>query len=718
MSRTICTGVARATRYHRSPDPDPLVAAFAHTGRTVPRCVRLGTVLLLAAALLGPVFPRDLHAEVVRVEVESREPVLDGRAFGGVGAYEKLTGWIHFAFDPDDPANANIVDLHLAARNAEGRVEARAPFMVLRPVNPERGRGVALVDVSNRGSKAALWFFNNAVSAPDPVLEEHFGDGRMMRMGLTVIWVGWQWDVVPGEGILHLEAPIARTEDGSPIRGLVRSDWTVDETVRSMPLGHRGPASYEVADPEASENVLTVREGREAPREVVPRDRWRFAREEGGEVIADGGHVYMEEGFQAGRIYELVYLAEDPVVSGIGLAAIRDVISYAKYDETSLFPVRKGVAFGVSQTGRLLRHYLHQGFNTDEAGRQALDGVLIHTGGAGRGSFNHRFAQPSRDAHRYSAFFYPTDLFPFTTRAQRDALTGAEGGLVGPPGSDEHLPLIMQSNSGYEYWGRAASLIHTSVDGRMDVEPLPGERLYHHASAQHFVRSFPGDDFTRIGEDERYRGNPIDFLVTLRALLTRLVEWVDEGKEPPPTRVPRLDEGTLVPIHRVGFPEIPGVSFPGLIHVAYRADYGPQWGEGIVDRQPPELGEPFPSLVARVDGLGNELGGIRSLEVRVPVATYAPWNLREGFPAATDELTDFVGSLYPLPRTAEEAAERGDPRPSLEELYDGRGDYLARAGRAAGDLVEEGFLLEEDVSRVLERAAAAWDWVMAGGDPR
>ncbi|MEX0842775.1 MAG: alpha/beta hydrolase domain-containing protein, partial [Gemmatimonadota bacterium] len=470
---------------------------------------------------------------------------------------------------------------------------------------PERARGVGLLDVSNRGSKAALWYFNDGASAADPGLEEHFGDGYLMQLGLTVIWVGWQWDVVPGEGVLHLEAPVARAPDGSPIRGLVRSDWTVDEAVSFMPLGHRGPASYEVADPEDPENVLTVRDGRDAPREVVPRDQWRFAREEEGEVIPDPGHIYTEGGFQAGRIYELVYVAQDPVVGGIGLAAIRDVISYAKYDEEALFPVRKGVAFGVSQTGRLLRHYLHEGFNTDEAGRQALDGVLIHTGGAGRGSFNHRFAQPSRDAHRYSAFFYPTDLFPFTTRAQRDPLTGAEGGLVGPPGNQEDLPLIMQSNSGYEYWGRAASLIHTSVDGRMDVDPLPGERIYHHASAQHFVRPFPGDDFTRIGEGERYRGNPVDFLVTLRALLTRLVEWVDEGREPPPTRTPRLDEGTLVPIHRVGFPDIPGVTFPEVIHVAYRADYGPRWDEGIVDQQPPELGEPFPSLVARVDGLGN-----------------------------------------------------------------------------------------------------------------
>lgn len=717
MLRRTCP---RAANSHALP-PNPTAAPFgAAAGRFCQHVFRRSpaAAFLVASSLMVFVLPYSLQAEVVRVEVESREAVLDGRAFGAVGPYEKLTGWIHFAFNPDDAANARIVDLHLAPRNADGRVEARARFMVLRPVHPEQGRGVALVDVSNRGGKAALLFFNNGVSAADPVLEEHFGDGHLMRSGITLIWVGWQWDVVPGEGTLHLEAPVARAPDGSPIRGLVRSDWTVDESVRTMPLGHRGPASYEVADPDAPENVLTVREGRDARRRVVPRAEWRFAREEGGQVIADPGHIHMEAGFQAGRIYELVYVAEDPVVAGIGLAVIRDVISYAKYDRESLFPVRKGVAFGVSQTGRFLRHYIHQGFNTDEAGRQALDGVLIHTGGAGRGSFNHRFAQPSRDAHRYSAFFYPTDLFPFTTRSQRDPLTGVEAGLAGPAGSDEHIPLIMQSNSGYEYWGRAASLIHTSVDGRMDVAPLRGERMYHHASAQHFVRPFPGDAVTRMGQGERYRGNPIDFLVTLRALMTRLVEWVDEGREPPPSRIPRLADGTLVPIDRVGFPEIPGVSFPEVVHVAYRADYGPRWREGIVDRQPPELGEPFPSLVARVDGLGNELGGIRSLEVRVPVATYAPWNLREGFPGATGELTDFVGSLYPLPRTVAEAAERGDPRPSLEELYDGKDDYLARAARAATDLVGEGFLLEADVPRVLARAAALWDWVIAGGNPR
>jgi hypothetical protein len=660
-------------------------------------------LLLLAVA-------RAAVGEVVRVQIQERQDVLEGRSFGPAGGYEKLIGNIYFAFNPDNPYNARIVDLDKAPRNDEGRVEAWANFMVLRPKAPYHASGVGFVEVSNRGGKAALRYFNRAGRATDPVTEEDFGDGLLLRLGLTVIWVGWQFDVPERDGVLRLHIPTA-TNEGEPIEGLVRCDWTVDETVTTLGLGHRDHIPYPLVDPNHRDNVLTVRDGRLAPRRVVPRNEWRFAREDDGNIIEDREHIYMASGFQAGKIYELVYRARDPKPVGLGLAAIRDVMSYAKYAEDSEFGVEQGVAFGVSQTGRFLRHFLYQGFNTDEEGRKVYDGLLIHTAGAGRGSFNHRFGQPSRDAHRYSAFFYPTDIFPFTSWTQRDRATGQTDGLFANSFDPAHLPKVFYSNTGYEYWGRAASLIHTTVDGKGDVMPFPNERLYHLAGGQHFVGGFPPSPEDRIAASPAYRGNPLDFLFTLRALAVALVDWVRDGTEPPPTSVPRLQDGNLVPIDAVGFPWIPGVTFPQVIHEAYRVDYGKRWEEGIIDIQPPKLGRPFPSLVSRVDETGNEVAGLQALELRVPLATYAPWNLRTGMAGGQDELTDFIGTYIPLPRTEEERQRAQDPRPSIESMYPTKQDYLAAASIAAKELVEERLLLPEDVLPILQRAEAYWDWI-------
>ncbi len=658
-------------------------------------------LLLILLGLL--VLPALLHAEVLRVEIDARQAVLDGKTFGDYGPYEVVRGRIFFGFDPANPMNARIVDLRRAPRNADGLVEAWANFVVLKPVDPARGRGVALVEVSNRGGRFSPRYFNRATS------DDPYGDELLMRQGLTVIWIGWQYDVPLREDILRLHVPQAANSDGSAISGLLRSDWTVDEPVDTLAVSHRYHIAYPAADFDDPANVLTVRDGRDAPRQIIPRDRWRFARLDDGVVVTDSTHLYLEDGFEPGKIYELVYRAENPALVGLGLAVIRDVISYAKYDEDSLFPVRYGLAAGVSQTGRFLRHFLYQGFNTDEQGRRAYDGMMIITAGAGRGSFNHRFAQPSRDAHRYSAFFYPTDLFPFTSRIQEDQ--GRSDGLMAHLHHAEHAPKTFSINTGYEYWGRAASLIHTTPDGMADVEPLPHERIYHLASGQHFAWRFPPPDQTQIGNDPAYRGNPLDYSVNYRALLVRLVAWVDADQAPPPSAYPRRADGTLAPISEVAFPSIPGLPFPEVIHVAYRADYGPRWHEGIVDHQPPKLGDPFASLVSQVDALGNEVAGVQNVELRVPLGTYTPWNLRMGLPGGNGELTDFFGSYSPLPRTEAEKMARGDPRPSIESLYDDKAAYLARVRDASQALIDEGFLLPDDRERIMTRTAAYWNWI-------
>jgi len=667
--------------------------------------------MLLAAVLLT--LPAD--ARVLRVAVDSQAVVLDGRSFGDHGAYEMLWGRITFGVDPANPMNDRIVDLARAPRNTDGLVEATANFAVLQPVDPARRRGIGVVEVSNRGGKFSPSYFNRAsTSSLDPDDPAAWGDALLMRQGFTVIWVGWQWDVPrDGTGRLRLSVPRARHLDGTPIAGLVRSDWVVDETTDVLHVAHRNHVAYPAADVDHPDNVLTVRTGRDVHREVVPRERWQFTRmTDTGQVVPDSTHIMLEGGFEAGMIYELVYRAQDPAVVGLGLAAIRDVIAYAKYDDEARFPVDHGIAVGVSQTGRFLRHFLYQGFNTDEQHRQAYDGIYAITAGAGRGSFNHRFAQPSRDAHRYSAFFYPTDLFPFTSRVQRDPRTGRSDGLMAHRHDTTHAPKTFYVNTGYEYWGRAASLIHTTPDGSADVTPLPNERIYHLASAQHFPWRFPPDAAMQLGAaPDVYRGNPLDQSVNYRALLVRLAEWV-EGDPPPPSRYPRAADGDLVPIDAIDVPSIPGVAWPDVIHTAYRADYGPRWRtDGIVDRQPPVLDGTFGLRAPQVDRIGNEVGGVRNVGLRVPLATYAPWSLRLDAPANRDEIDDFWGTYIPLPTTRAERQAAGDPRPAIEALYDGRADYRQQVRQAADALIEEGFLLPADRAHVVERGASAWDWV-------
>ena len=654
--------------------------------------------VLFGLALMSSTIAPPAAATVSRVTIQSRQDVLGGRPFGTAGSYEKLAGVVEFTLDPANAANAPIVDLARAPRDARGRVVASASFMVLRPKAMPRERAVALLEVPNRGGKAVLPYFARAAWSADPAGEAEFGDALPLRLGLTLIWVGWQFDVPPRDGVLRLDAPVA-TDGGRAIEGLVRCDWTVDERTVTLPLGHRGHRPYPIADAEHPDNVLTERDGRLAARRVVPRDQWRFV---DGET-----RIARDRGFEPGKIYELVYRARDPVVVGIGLAAVRDMMSYAKYDASSLFPVRWGVGLGISQTGRFLRHFVYQGFNTDEAQRPVFDGLFVHTAGAGRGSFNHRFAQPSRDAHRFSAFFYPTDVFPFTGRSQRDPETRITDGLFA---HEAHLPKIFFTNTGYEYWGRAASLIHVTPAADADIEPASNERIYHLAGAQHFVvdrPAVPEQSDTVVS----YRGSPLDIHPALRSLLARLVEWVREGREPPASAYPRLDGGTLVAVDRVRAPAIPGVRWPRVAHEAYGVDYGPRWPDGVITLEPPRLGKPFPVRVPQVDSDGNELGGVRSLELLAPLATYTPWSLRRGA-ANPEELVDFYGTFIPFARDRVERERRGDPRASMAERYGDRTRYMDLVRRHAETLTRAGFLLVEDVPRVVEQAERGWTWLM------
>lgn len=638
------------------------------------------------------------EAAIVDIKIESRTPVLQGKEFGNIGAYEKLEGVVTFALDPANSANSKIVDLEKAPHNMEGLVYASANFMVLQPKDASKASGVGVLEVSNRGGKALLPYFNNAQPNNDPTQEKDFGDGLLMRRGYTLMWVGWQWDVPKAPKVLQLAVPIAK-EKGEPIKGWVRADRLFEEDDTFMALSHRNHYPYVAIDVDDPGNILTERDARDGPRTVVPRDKWWFIN--GSSTVEGNDFISKEGGFIAGKIYEVVYRSQDPRVVGMGFAAVRDFMSFAKYDSSSPFKVKHGIAFGVSQTGRFLRHYLYEGFNKNEADHQVFDGMLIHAAGAGRGSFNHRFAQPSRDGHRFSTFNYPTDMFPFSGAVQTDLATGMTAGLL----PKNHQPKIFYTNSGYEYWSRAASLIHTTPDGVKDIEPLANERIYHLASGQHFVIPFAPRE--KLRGTEIFLGNSLDYLVNLRALLPRLADWVSKGDAPPSSVYPRVSDNMLVEPISMSFPKVHGFKSSQVVNFPQVKDFGARSKEGIIDQEPPKLGKAYGVRVPQVDEFGNELGGIRNVEIAVPLGTYTPWALRIGMAGPKDELRDFYGTWLPLSKTGNEK----DARPSIADRYADKNDYLEKAKAAAKSLTHAGYLLDEDVLLVMNRAAQTWDWI-------
>jgi len=658
-----------------------------------------------------------LRAEVVRIEVQSRSDLVGGQPFGLAGPYEKLSGKIFFAVDPAVAANRIVTDLDKAPRNSRGQVEFSSDFFMIKPKRIERGNGAVLYEVSNRGGKGMLGFFNRAAGSLDPASALEMGDGFLMKQGFTLLWIGWQFDPPHRPGLVRLYPPIA-TDNGRPIRGLVRSDFVVTSREFDHSLADRDHIAYPVADPSAAGTALTVRDSVTGTRRIVPRDQWKFARVKDGKAVDDATRVYMAAGFEPGRIYEVVYTAQDPPVVGLGPAAIRDTISMLKYkagDDAALgIPrgaINRALAFGVSQSGRFLRTYLYYGFNRDEGNRKVFDGVMAHVAGGGRGSFNHRFAQASRDGHPYLNFFYPTDIFPFSDVAQKDPESGVTDGLLTHAAAPDLLPKVFYTNSEYEYWGRAASLVHTTVDGAADAPLMDNVRIYLLTAGQHGPGAFPP-----VQTSGQQRSNPLDYRWAMKALLLDMDRWVANGTAPPPSRYPRIADGTLVRPDRLKFPTLPGVTASTAVHEAYRADYGPRFaGEGIVTVEPPRLGGAFPILVPQVDADGNGLAGVRMPDLAVPLATYTGWNLFNARSGPAGTLSSMQGSYIPLARTAAERKGAHDPRPSIEERYRDRDHYLGLVAKAGLDLIGQGFLLAEDLAIVLQQAGRHWDYAAAAG---
>ena len=663
----------------------------------------LPVVNLWIGLLVFLAFASDAQARLVSLSIERREVVLDGRAFGLAGPYEKVVGTAHFAVDPDLPQNQIIVDLKLAPRNVHGEVEFSSDFYLLKPVDPSRSNGRLFYEAGNRGSKRILQIFQKASRSADPTTGEEFGDGVLMSRGFSFLWMGWQWDVPDGR--MRMSMPVA-VNDGQPITGLVRGNFVgpVGSTALVADRGHR---AYSVVNPASDEHVMTVKSLSTDPPTVVPRDRWRFT--EPGTVELDGGFV-------PGQIYDVVYLSEGPRVIGTGLAGTRDIVSFFKYEEGDANPLPNteyALGWGVSQTGRFLRHFLYQGFNEDESGRQVFDGVFDQVGGAGRGSFNHRFGQASRDALQHFNFLFPVDMFPFADTTLTDPLTGVTDGLLRRASNSGTVPKIFHLLTNSEYFNRAGSLIHTDPTGVRDVAPPDTSRIYMVSSGPHIVGQFPPAPNPSASFLGQASMNPLVYAPVIRALFDALDAWVVDDREPPPSRYPRLADKTLTPPPETGWPEGTGARLPQSPLTALRLDFGPNWSSGIVSNEPPLIGDPFVQLVPAVDANGNDRAGIRLPEIEVPLATQTGWNYRHPNIGAADRLSSEIGSYFPFARTAAEREQNNDARLSIAERYRDKSDYLGRVTEAALHLVEERYLLATDLPEVIQRAGNHYDWAVA-----
>ena len=660
---------------------------------------------LVCAAIYCLLWPGTSDAGVTRLRIERREVVLNGQHFGAAGPYEKIVGKVDFALDPALPQNRIIVDLDLAPKNAQGLVEFSADFYLLKPVDPARGNGRLFYEAGNRGTKRILPVFQDAANSADPTTSAEFGNGALMRQGFSLLWMGWQWDVPAGR--MRMEIPIA-TDQGKPITGWVRGNFIPGANLTSALIADRGHTPYPVVDPSSAEHRLLVRTLPTDPPREIARSTWRFT---------GPGSLTLDRGFEPGLIYDVVYRARDPRVVGAGLAGTRDIVSFFKHasaaQDNPLPGVTHAMGWGVSQTGRFLRHLVYQGFNEDEQGRRVFDGLIDQVGGAGRGSFNHRFGQQSRDQLQHFNILYPVDMFPFTDADQTDPETGVTDGLLTRATRSGTVPKFFHVLTDSEYFNRAGSLVHTDVTGSRDVAPPAASRIYFIASAPHIVGAFPPAPF----QDPDFVGqadmNPLVYTPVIRALFRALDRWVTDGVEAPASRFPTISDGTLTAVAASGWPTIPGFPRPRSPMTTYRLDFGPEWSKGIVTKEPPGIGKAFVGLVPAVDEAGNDRAGIRLPEIAVPLATHTGWNYRKPAIGAPERLASEIGSYLPLPRTRADRERSGDSRKSIEERYASREEYIGRISLAAIKLVEDGFLLAEDVGTVIQRAAIHYDWAIS-----
>lgn len=652
-----------------------------------------------------------------RLQVKSRTVYAGVRRDDAAGGpYERIDGIFTFAVDPQHAANRAIADLGLARTHTDGCVHIEADVVILRPVDPPGGSTRVLVEATNRGRRIVPWILNRAgPPAPaDPGIPS--GDGFLFRHGFSVVFLGWQWDV-PRDGVLlGLDAPRARSRGGH-VRGHTVVEIRPNVAERTRRLADGSHQALPVHDVDEADAVLTVRDWDDDKPRVISRDRWAFVRETDQGLVPSRHHITLFDGFEPGRHYHVRYTAAEAPVAGCGLLALREAASFVRSpaaDNPLAGHAERVHAFGMSQAGRLLRHFVYLGLNRTPAGTPAYDGMLIVCAGAQRGEFNHRFAHPSVQATPG-----PGHRFPFADVELDDPYGAADrDGLLKRQQQLGCVPKIMAINTSAEYWRGDASLTHIDPTGTRDLDPPEDVRLYAIASTQHLPGSIPQHDVhTSDRSRGRYGFNVVDFTPVPRAALLHLDAWVGRGVDPPPSRVPTLTEGTAVPRSQVlgALSMFRDLHLPDLDRLPSlrTVDPDPRVDGGTAPRRSTGR-QVYPAVVSAVDPDGNEVAGIQLPDARVPLGTHTGWNPRHPSTGGSEQLAAMHGFTWFFSRTRAERQRHGDPRLSLEERYAGRDEFRKRAQEAAEALASDGYVLAEDVPLLVADALARWDYVMLG----
>ena len=639
-------------------------------------------VWLLAGALTAT----PAAADVIRIDITSREPFGE-RVDSKIGPYERIRGVVVYAIDPSEESNAAIVDLELAPTDGEGRVQFYGDIEIIAPVDRTQAQSTILYVVNNRGRRT--W-------GSEPFFLER---------GYVTVSSGWIAQVPVSRDRLRLEAPVAlHPQDGIPVVGPVRAELLTDVATDRLPVSNQ--QAFEPLRGNVSEATLTKRVREADPREPVARNAWQlgvgYDRRDAGSGLVEL-EMTLAGGFEPGVIYELIYEARGSVVQGTGFAGMRDLVSFLKHDVSEMNPLRDAdgiplatrvIGQGLSQSGRALRMFLHEGFNADEQGRQVFDGVMPTIAGAGQGFFNHRFASPTRAATQHGGHLYPADLFPFTYGEETDPFTGRTDSLLGRARATGTVPKVMHLDTSSEYWHRAGSLVVTDPLGDRDTVLPPEVRVYVFGGAQHSPAVAPSDRGQQPSNPNNYR--PLQ-----ESLFLAMDQWLTDGTEPPPSVHPRVSDGTLLPwqADAVGWRPLPGVTYPTVIQQPEFLNYGEAFDQHRrIEHHPPiRTGERYGVKVPALDADNNERGVLRLPRVAVPVATYTGWNLRHPSIGAPTELLDLNGSRIPFPLTASERNGTDDPREAVTERYDGFADYKAQYLAAGEQLVADRYLLLEHV---------------------
>jgi len=630
-------------------------------------------VLFIAACATA--VPVESQITGARMEVVPT-PALDGVRFGSAGALERLRGTFHGSVSPSDPRNAVISLLELAPRNAEGNVEYSVEVELLRPTDLLRWNGSLLLSVP-RGGMA---------EPPDPAL---------LELGFALVSVAWQGNLGQDADRLTANLPVARHADGMPVTGISREEFIFDdfEPVSTARL------SYPAASPAADAATLTVRRFQYSTPATPDDLSWAY---EGDSAIV----IQRPAGFDAGAIYEFIYEARDPVVLGLGFAAMRDVMAFLRHETADASgnpnplagsgirgvdgsPVAHALAIGTGQGARFLRDLLHLGFNEDVEGRPVFDGIHPHGAGAGRTFTNFLFGQPQRHPRQHEDQRFPGFAFPFAYADTEDPVRGEVDGLMARCGDSNTCPRVIHSDGEGEYWEAGASLVVTDVLGR-HIEQPDNVRVYAIAGAA------PVADASLSERVCTYTANPYDGTPIRRALTVALHEWVTQDTPPPASRYPSAAQRQLILPSATAFANIDGVEYTAMHAPLARLDFS---------TQPPGSEEGYTVLLPRIDGDANMLDGVRHPLHRVADGTFTGWNIRaEGF--AGGELCSGSGSYFAFAETRDDREGSFDRRQSFRERYPNVDAYVQALSWITEELVTEGFLLPGDADAIREQAPA------------